>query len=110
MFDVTSNALFDLCQTAIEVVQVLQPDSTVEDRQAHSMAIADAFRQGAIAAELGSGVRKTSDLSDYDLAVLARHVTAPPYSDLVDFNQGRDQACPPAGYGLDECDLTEAPI
>ena len=104
LFDVTSDALFDLIQGALKTASLVQPDSTVEDRQAHSMAMADAFRQMAIAAELGTGVRKVSDLSDYDLAVLARHGTS--HSDLVSSVDAIDQACPPPGYGLDECDLT----
>ena len=106
LFENTSEVLLDLSLTALSVAKEAQPDSTDEDRQAHSIAMADAYRTAAIGAELGSGVRKVSDLSEYDLAVLVRHGV--PRSTLVDFNNALDQVCPPPGYGLDPCDLTEA--
>jgi hypothetical protein len=51
----------------------VQPDSTAEDRRAHALALADAYRLAAVVAEIGSGNRTVYDLSTYDLAVAARH-------------------------------------
>ncbi len=73
LFSTASDCLLDISRTALTVASTVQPDSSAEDRQAHSLALADAYRLAAIAAELGSSSRTVDDLDDYDLEVAARH-------------------------------------
>ena len=73
LFSTASECLLDISRASLYSASIAQPDSTAEDRKAHSLALADAYRLAAISSELGSGNRTVDDLDDYDLEVAARN-------------------------------------